>query len=371
MLHPKLILFTNDWVWNSPVFGIAVRMADYYPVSKGAEQSISLLKDRFMNGYSIVIFPEGTRSIDGKIRRFHKGAFFLAEQLKADILPVFIHGTGYAMTKNDFYLKNGRINIEVGERIRQGDSLFGDGYAEQTRNIGRYFRRRYTLLADANERDGYFRERLIANYLYKGPVLEWYLRVKLRLEKHYQQFDDLLPRSGKLLDVGCGYGFLSYMLSYTAPERQITGIDFDEEKIAVANHCFDRHDGINFTFADVLNFDLEQYDGIVLADMLHYLQPPEQVEVMEKCIRHLNVGGMIIIREGNADLTNKHRGTRLTEFFSTTFTGFNKTSDHGLSFLNGQLIREVAEKNNMECTEIDNTIYTSNMIFVINHHSAV
>lgn len=370
MLHPKLILFTNDWVWNSPVFGIAVRMADYYPVSKGAEQSITLLEDRVKNGYSIVIFPEGTRSVDGNIRRFHKGAFFLAEQLKADILPVFIQGTGYAMTKSDFYLKNGNINIEVGERIQPDNILFGNGYAERSKNIGRYFRTKYAALVDANERDGYFRERLIANYLYKGPVLEWYLRIKVRLEKYYQQFNDLLPKSGKFLDAGCGYGFMSYMLSFTSPERRITGIDFDTEKIDVANHCFDRHEGINFKFANVLDFDFEQYDGIVLADMLHYLQPSEQVQVMEQCIRHLNVGGMIIIREGNADLKEKHRGTRLTEFFSTTFTRFNKTSDQGLSFLTGQLIREIAGNNNMECTEIDNSMYTSNMIFVINHHSA-
>jgi len=43
------------------------------------------------DGYSIVVFPEGTRSPDGTIKRFHKGAFYLAEQLNIDIVPCRAH----------------------------------------------------------------------------------------------------------------------------------------------------------------------------------------------------------------------------------------------------------------------------------------
>ena len=57
------------------------------------------------------------------------------------------------------------------------------------------------------------------------------MKVKLSLEKDYQLFHDLLPKEGKLLDIGCGYGFMSYMLYFAAPRREITGIDYDEEKI--------------------------------------------------------------------------------------------------------------------------------------------
>jgi 1-acyl-sn-glycerol-3-phosphate acyltransferase len=135
MLHPKLILFTNNWVWNSPVFGAVVRMADYYPVSEGAENSIELLKEKVKQGYSIVIFPEGTRAADGVIKRFHKGAFYLAEQLKLDLLPIVIHGTGYTMTKGDFLLKNGTITLKYLPRIQATDISFGLGHAERTKKI--------------------------------------------------------------------------------------------------------------------------------------------------------------------------------------------------------------------------------------------
>jgi len=365
MLDPKLILLTNEWVWNSPVFGLVVRMADYYPVPQGIENSLDLLADRVRNGYSIVVFPEGTRTSGETLKRFHKGAFFLAEKLALDILPILIHGSAYTMTRGDFLLKDGRISLEFLPRIKPSDTHFGAGYAERTKQIGRYFRAEYARLKTQLEGPAFFREKLIYNYLYKGPVLEWYLRLKLRLEKNYQPFHDLLPSRGKLLDLGCGYGFMSYMLHFTGPEREITGIDYDEEKIEVANHCFSKDGRIRFIASDASAYAFEKYDGIIIADMLHYLQPAAQMALIEKCIGSLNDGGKIVIREGNKDLVKKQRGTAVTEFFSTRLIGFNKTDGKGLSFLSGSQIRELALAHQLNYQEMDDTKYTSNMIFVM------
>ncbi len=371
MLHPKLILLTNHWVWNSPVFGAVVRMADYYPVMQGAQSSIDLLEDRVKHGYSVVVFPEGTRTVDGTMKRFHKGAFYLAEVLQLDILPIVIHGSGYTMTKGDFLLKDGRITLHYLPRIKPSDSRFGTGYAERAKRIGRYFRDEFNRLKPQFEQPIFFREQLIYNYLYKGPVLEWYMKVKLRLEKNYQLFHDLLPKQGKLLDAGCGYGFMSYMLHFTAPGREITGIDYDEEKIETANHCFSRDDRINFICTDVLSHPFEKYDGIILSDILHYLQPRQQKELIEKCIQNLNPRGTLIIRDGNKDLTARHKGTKFTEFISTKFYGFNKTSGNGLSFLSAGFVRSIAAEQKVACTEIDQAKFTSNIIFVIKKSGAV
>jgi 1-acyl-sn-glycerol-3-phosphate acyltransferase len=365
MQHPKLILFTNHWVWNSPVFGAVVRMAGYFPVVEGVEQNIDELAEKVKRGYSMVIFPEGSRSPDGKMKRFHKGAFFLAEQLGMDILPIVLHGTGYNMTKGDFLLKNGTITIKYLPRIAADDTTFGTGYAERTKNISRYFKEEYQKLSAEIEQPAYFKEQLVYNYLYKGPVLEWYMRIKLRLEKNYQVFHELLPAQGKMLDLGCGYGFMPYMLHFAAAGREFTGIDYDEEKIEVAANCFSKSAELNFIYADALAFDMQRYDAIIMADMLHYLQPDGQKQLIGKCIAGLNPGGMLIIRDGDADLKERQKGTALTEFFSTKFIGFNKTGKDGLSFLSGQMLRELASAHGMSCTEVDNTKYTSNIIFVI------
>jgi 2-polyprenyl-3-methyl-5-hydroxy-6-metoxy-1,4-benzoquinol methylase len=191
------------------------------------------------------------------------------------------------------------------------------------------------------------------------------MRIKTKLENNYQIFHELVPLQGKILDIGCGYGFLSYMLHFTGKQREITGIDYDEKKIETANHCFSKTPSVSFIYSDVLNFPFEKYDAIILADMLHYLLPDHQKEVIEKCIGQLNPGGIAIIRDGDKDAVTKHKRTELTEFFSTRLFNFNKTGLNGLSFLSGSYIRETANQHGMECKEIRDSNITSNTIFVL------
>ena len=221
------------------------------------------------------------------------------------------------------------------------------------------------MLKKEIEQPKYFREKLIYNYLYKGPFLEWYMRIKTRLEKNYQPFHELVPMQGKILDIGCGYGFMSYMLAFTSSQREITGIDYDEDKIDTANHCFSKTDMVNFVHSDVMGFEFGKYDAIIVADMLHYLQPDEQKLVIEKCINNLSPGGIVIIRDGDKDKEDQHKKTRLTEFFSTKVFNFNKTKQSGLSFLSGKMIREIAVEKGMHCSEIADSKLTSNTIFIL------
>jgi len=367
MLYPKMILLTNNWVWNSPIFGWLVRMAGYYPVARGIENSTEYLEEQVKAGYSIGIFPEGTRSPDEQIKRFHKGAFFIAEKLNLDILPVLIHGTGYTMSKGDFLLKDGFITIKYLPRIKTGDLFFGVDYNERAKFLGRYFRQQYAILKEELEQPRYFREKLIYNYIYKGPVLEWYLRVKIRLEKDYRIFHYLLPRHGRILDIGCGYGFMTYMLQFAANGREIFGYDYDQEKIAVANHCFSRNENIRFLNADINQIQVGPADAIILSDVLHYLKQDQQEILLQKCMNAFQGNGILLIRDGNRDLKKKHKRTRLTEIFSTRILAFNKTAGHPLHFISGKSIQEMAQRHGMDCRSMDQSVHTSNQLFVITH----
>jgi 1-acyl-sn-glycerol-3-phosphate acyltransferase len=364
MLHPKLIMFTNNRIWNSPLFGKVIRLADYFPAEQ-IETDISLVEDRIKNGYSVIIFPEGTRAEDGVIKRFHKGAFYLAEKMNVDILPIMIHGTDYTLTKRDQLLKDGQVTVKFLPRITPEDKTYGETYAERAKLIGRYFRDEFEKLKQEIEQPKYFREKLIYNYLYKGPFLEWYMRVKTRMEKNYQTFHELVPMQAKVLDIGCGYGFMSYMLAFTSTKREITGIDYDEDKIDTANHCFSKTDKINFVYTDVIGFEFEKYDTIILADILHYLPADEQRLVIDKCIANLNPNGIVIIRDGDTEKTDKHKKTRRTEFFSTKVFNFNKTKETGLNFFSSNMIKEIANEKNMSCIALADSKVTSNTIFVL------
>ncbi|MBS1780647.1 MAG: MMPL family transporter [Bacteroidetes bacterium] len=364
MLHPRLILLTNKWVWKSPVFGAVVRMAEYYPVAEGAEDSIEPLQQLVNRGYSIMVFPEGTRSYDDKIKRFHKGAFYIAERLQLDIVPVVMHGVHYVMQKGDWLLKDGTSSVYIHPRITIADKSYGNAYSERSKHIGRWMRAELQKVKEEKETPTYFREQLQRSYTYKGPVLEWYCRIKVKLEQYYEPFHKLLPREGVLYDLGCGYGFMTYMLHWAAPGRKFTGIDYDEEKIDTAQGNFLRDDSIQFQQGDVTGLDLLPCDGIIISDVLHYLLPEQQSALLEQCAHVLNAGGTLIIRDGVSEMQQRIKGTKLTELFSTRIIGFNKTQNE-LHYISKAFIEEFAANHNMSVEILDNAKLTANLIFVL------
>ena len=62
-----------------------------------------------------MIFPEGIRTVTGEIREFKKGAFYLAKNAKADILPVAINGLYYAKTKGDWRIRSANVTLNFGK----------------------------------------------------------------------------------------------------------------------------------------------------------------------------------------------------------------------------------------------------------------
>jgi 1-acyl-sn-glycerol-3-phosphate acyltransferase len=366
MLHPKLVLLTNKWVWDSPVFGGVVRLADYYPVMEGAQDSIERLKALAKDGYSIVVFPEGTRSADGSLGRFHKGAFYIAKILKLPVQPILILGAGEAIPKRDFYVNQGYVTLQFLPVIEAHDERFGLTYSERAKGISRYFKDAHRKLSAEQNTPQRVGHKVINNYLFKGPVLEWYMRIKLKLEKNYEPFDKLISPEARILDLGCGYGFLCYTLSFLSSERHVTGVDYDEEKITVANTCYSKNERIRFFASDITEFPVAGYDVIIIADVLHYLQPEAQEVVLKNCFKGLAAGGKIIIREGNTDLKERHKGTRVTELFSVKLLKFNKSINE-LHFLSGEKLRQIATSHGFEVAVVDQTRFTSNVIFVLSH----
>ena len=296
MQHPKLILVTNYWVYHSPVFGKVVQMADYYPIMQGVNPAIDKFEDIVKEGYSIVIFPEGTRSSDGKIKRFHKGAFYLAEKLNLDIVPLLLHGTGDTMRKGDFMLFNGMMTMKFLPRIKPEDKQYGEDYAARTKGISRYFKHEYEKLKTETESPLYFKQRLLMNYIYKGPLLEFYTRYKLRKEGYYQTLHNILPHQGKITILGGGYGFAGYMLHFLADNRHIISLDKDEEKTDTGNNCYSKSHSLNFIQADVLNYQFNASDAFVINDILHNFTTDERAGLLASLLQIINTNGRVIVK---------------------------------------------------------------------------
>ena len=147
------MFLTNDWVWNNPFYGFLIRNAGYHAVSNGIDEILPRLKESIAQGYSIALFPEGTRSRDCEIGRFHQGAFFLAEQLGVDILPMYLYGTGKVLPKKSHMLHKSPIYIEVGEPITQQQLRDMGDVKQQAKRLRKHYQEKYQQIANRIEQD--------------------------------------------------------------------------------------------------------------------------------------------------------------------------------------------------------------------------
>lgn len=148
----KVVFLTNDWVWNSPFFGLLIRNAEYLPVSSGMDEMMPRLKSLVARGYSIAIYPEGTRSVDLQVHRFHKGALMMAHTLGLDILPMYLYGTGRVLRKKSHHLNPGQIRVEVDAPIPLSQLTEIGTLRQQTSWLHRHYVERVGQMADQIEK---------------------------------------------------------------------------------------------------------------------------------------------------------------------------------------------------------------------------
>ena len=136
------------------------------------------MREMVARGYSIMIFPEGTRTPNGDIVRFHRGAFYIAEQLSLDICPMLIRGMYSVLSKNEFRIRPGKVVLDILPLINVHDKSFGDNFKKRTVNFERY----YANILDKRLEDtvgiigagvgGLFTAALLAEKGYQVTVLE-------------------------------------------------------------------------------------------------------------------------------------------------------------------------------------------------------
>ena len=106
------------WV---PLFGWAMWATKHIMVDRSnplaAARSLQRARERMAAGISIVVFPEGTRSRDGRLLRFKKGGFLLAVQTGAQIVPVTVNGSARVLPAGGWRLRPGGIEVFVHEPI--------------------------------------------------------------------------------------------------------------------------------------------------------------------------------------------------------------------------------------------------------------
>ncbi|NYF81335.1 lysophospholipid acyltransferase family protein [Granulicella arctica] len=109
-----------------PILGTAMRLAKFVPVERGsrrdaAQASVLAAADALRSGLHILVYPEGTRSRDGRLSTFKKGPFFLAQQTNAPIIPIAISGTETMMQKGSAAITPGVARVQLLAAINPSD----------------------------------------------------------------------------------------------------------------------------------------------------------------------------------------------------------------------------------------------------------
>lgn len=239
MATHKIVYLVNDWVYESLVFGKLVKSLGFYPVSQGIEKGKEQLKEKIEQGYSLMVFPEAERSYTNDVKRFHKGAFYLAEEFGLDVLPIYIHGNSEVLPKGDFIIYNGSITVKVGNRIAKDDLSFGESYSERTKKINAYFRDEFSKMRTEIEDEDYFKNKLFLSFLYKENDVVKQVKDDFRQNKTlYFSLNKYISKTAHILHIANDFGQLDVLLTLQQAERKIYSLIADTEKREIANNNY-------------------------------------------------------------------------------------------------------------------------------------
>ena len=264
MLNPKIVFLVSDWVYNSPIFGKGVRLAGFYPVSQGLEGGVEHLREKVNQGFSLMVFPEGSRSTDNHIKRFHKGAFYLAEQFNLDILPVVIHGNSEVLPKGDFIINDGLLTLKILPRITPENKYFGENYAERTKKLSGYFKEEFQQMRMDIEDENYFKKMIIKSFAYKERAIISSVKDNLKLNLAlFYNLNKVIEPKAKILRIADDYGEFDLLLTLQESQRKIDSYikNIEKREIASTNYILKKRSISYLNSLENLDF---KYDNLIV-----------------------------------------------------------------------------------------------------------
>ena len=146
--------------------------------------------------------------------------------------------------------------------------------------------------------------------------------------------DEEVPRRGRVLEIGCGHGLISAYLALSSGDRQVTGIDIDPRKIAVASHALSHldHSSAHLEFHHVAPGELPDgpWEVIVIVDVLYLLDRSAEFALLDACVERLSEHGVLVVKETDIVPRWKHRVANAQEIVATKILRI--TAGSSLSF---------------------------------------
>lgn len=155
--------------------------------------------------------------------------------------------------------------------------------------------------------------RLKAISLYSSNLWESFLSHFKFWEEPYEVVDKILPKSGTIIELGCGEGLLSNFLAISQPERKIVGYEIIPERLKIAKK---RLKNTKYYVGDIAKIHFPKADVFILFHVLHHLPgKPAQERVLLKAKNSLSTEGKLIIVEVDVKPTLKYVAAWVADHF--------------------------------------------------------
>jgi hypothetical protein len=133
-------------------------------------------------------------------------------------------------------LRRGQIHIQVMPRITPDDPRFATPYPARSREVRQYYQAEYATLRRTIETPDYYADKVIHNYLYKGPAVERAVRRSLRRNRNFAAEIERMPEEGEVEIRNVGYGEYPLMLAFVRPRLRIIALESDPDRLAIATN---------------------------------------------------------------------------------------------------------------------------------------
>jgi len=318
-------------VFDAPMLGIGCQLLGHVMVEPNdPETTLQRCRERLAEGACVHFYPEGTRSPDGFVQRFHRGAFELAVESRRDILPIVLCDANTAMPRDAYWFESFHCTVRALPRVTPQNFDYSQGVVALMKYCDTLVREGLQKQLDEINTPRIVRRKVARLYRYQGAFIEQFVYWKMRLDPVFAALDSVVPRAGFILDLGCGYGMATHWLACFTDGRSFLGLDYDEEKIRVAQRTAPEHLRIRFELGDILEREYPACDTILLLDVLHYWTAEKQQLILNKVRAALRPGGRLVLRDGARAEGAAHRRIHRWEEFATR-VGMNRTQE-GLHF---------------------------------------
>jgi SAM-dependent methyltransferase len=138
-------------------------------------------------------------------------------------------------------------------------------------------------------------EEVVGLYPRRSPWARLYFALRF-LICPFGRVEPAVPKSGVVVDVGCGYGLFANLIAIQSGARQVIGCDIDRARIDVARSSIGDRNNIRFTVSNEI-VTLPSCDAVTLLDVLHHVAPDVRLRLLQEIFQKLRPGGDLVIKD--------------------------------------------------------------------------